>query len=124
MNLSIFQTESEALTGEIITQRRDFGCHPELGFQEHCTAGIVADAMNYLGLEIRTGMAETGVTALLNGKCPGPIVLLHFDKDAMPTQEETGATYASIFDGVMYACGHNDHAVIGMAVAKMLLEGE
>ena len=120
MNLSIFQRESEALADEIIAQRRDFHRHPELGFQEHRTAGIVADAMNDLGLKIRTGVAETGVIALLKGERPGPTILLRFDMDALPIQEETGASYASTFDGVMHACGHDGHTAIGMAVAKLL----
>ncbi|MEE8567372.1 MAG: amidohydrolase [Anaerolineales bacterium] len=120
MNLSIFQRESEALADEIIAQRRDFHRHPELGFQEHRTAGIVADAMNDLGLKICTGVAETGVIALLKGERPGPTILLRFDMDALPIQEETGASYASTFDGVMHACGHDGHTAIGMAVAKLL----
>ena len=120
MNLSVFQTESEALAGEIIAQRRDFHRHPELGFQEHRTAGIVVDALDRLGLKIRTGVAKTGVIALLNGVRPGPTILLRFDMDALPIQEETGAPYASEFDGVMHACGHDGHTAIGMAVAKLL----
>jgi len=120
MNLSIFQRESEALADEIIAQRRDFHRHPELGFQEHRTAGIVADAMNCLDLKIRTGVAETGVIALLKGERPGPTILLRFDMDGLPIQEETGASYASKFDGVMHACGHDGHTAIGMAVAKLL----
>ena len=120
MNLSIFQTESEALAGEIIAQRRDFHRHPELGFQEHRTAGIVADAMNCLGLKIRTGVAETGVIALLKGVRSGPTVLLRFDMDALPIQEEPGASYTSEFDGVMHACGHDGHTAVGIAVAKLL----
>jgi len=120
MNLSIFQRESEALADEIIAQRRDFHRHPELGLQGHRTAGIVADAMNDLGLKIRTGVAETGVIALLKGERPGPTILLRFDMDALPIQEETGASYASTFDGVMHACGHDGHTAIGMAVAKLL----
>lgn len=120
MKNSIFQRESEALADEIIAQRRDFHRHPELGFQEHRTAGIVADAVNDLGLKIRTGVAETGVIALLKGERPGPTILLRFDMDALPIQEETGASYASTFDGVMHACGHDGHTAIGMAVAKLL----
>ena len=120
MNISQFITESEALAEEIVAQRRDFHRHPELGFQEHRTAGVVADAMNDLGLKVRTGVAETGVIALLEGKRPSPTILLRFDMDALPIQEETGASYTSTVDGVMHACGHDGHTAIGMAVAKLL----
>jgi len=76
--------------------------------------------MNGLGLKVRTGVAETGVITLLEGKRPGPTILLRFDMDALPIQEETGASYASTVDGVMHACGHDGHTAIGMAVAKLL----
>ncbi len=102
--------------------RRDFHQHPELGFQEFRTAGIVARELNELGLEVNTGVAETGVVALLEGAGPGPTVLLRFDMDALPIQEETGAEYASQNPGVMHACGHDAHTAIGLTVARMLNE--
>ena len=75
--------------------RRDFHQHPEIGFQEYRTAGIVAKELNDLGLEVSSGIAETGVVAMLEGEKPGPTLLLRFDMDALPIQEETGAEYAS-----------------------------
>jgi amidohydrolase len=103
--------------------RRDFHRHPELGFQEFRTAGIVAKELNNLGLEVTTGVAQTGVVALLEGKFPGPVVLVRFDMDALPIQEETGADYASVNPGVMHACGHDGHTAIGLTVAR-ILEGQ
>jgi len=100
--------------------RRDFHRFPELGFQERRTAGIVARELSALGLEIRTGIAETGVVALIEGKQPGPVVLLRFDMDALPIQEQTGAEYASQNPGVMHACGHDGHTAIGLTVARLL----
>ncbi len=100
--------------------RRDFHKHPELGFEEVRTAGVVARELQALGLEVRTGMAETGVVALLEGRQPGPVVLLRFDMDALPIQEQTGAAYSSINAGVMHACGHDGHTAIGLTVAGML----
>ena len=91
-----------------------------LGFQERRTAGIVARELSALGLEIRTGMAETGVVALIEGRQPGPVVLLRFDMDALPIQEQTGAEYASQSPGVMHACGHDGHTAIGLTVARLL----
>lgn len=122
MDFSQFVRRSDTLSDEIVALRRDFHRHPELGFQERRTAGVVADALTNLGLEVHTGVAETGVVALLVGGKPGPTVLLRFDMDALPIQEETGAPYASIHDGVMHACGHDGHTAIGIAVAKMLHE--
>jgi amidohydrolase len=102
--------------------RRDFHRHPELGFREVRTAGIVAKELNHLGLEVSTGIAETGVVALLEGGKPGPVVLLRFDMDALPILEETEAEYASLTPGVMHACGHDGHTAIGLTVAQLLNE--
>jgi amidohydrolase len=99
--------------------RRDFHMHPELGFREVRTAGIVSRELHSLGLEVTTGVAETGVVAMIEGG-PGPVVLLRFDMDALPIQEETGAEYASQTPGVMHACGHDGHTAIGLAVARLL----
>ncbi|HEY44085.1 MAG TPA: amidohydrolase [Anaerolineae bacterium] len=122
MDISQFVHQSNALADEIVALRRDFHRHPELGFQEHRTAGVVAEAMTDLDLEVHTGIAETGIVALMVGGKPGPTVLLRFDMDALPVQEETGAPYASTHDGVMHACGHDGHTAIGITVAKLLHE--
>jgi amidohydrolase len=100
--------------------RRDFHQHPEIGFREVRTAGIVASELKELGLEVSTGIAETGVVALIEGDRPGPVVLARVDMDALPIQEETGAEYASQTPGMMHACGHDGHTAIGLTVARML----
>jgi len=100
--------------------RRDFHMHPEMGFEEVRTAGIVAKELTELGLEVATGVAKTGVVAMLEGSKPGPVVLLRFDMDALPIEEETGADYASQTPGVMHACGHDGHTAIGLGVARIL----
>lgn len=102
--------------------RRDLHRHPELGFQEFRTAGIVAKELSKLNLEITTRVAETGVVALLEGKYPGPVLLVRFDMDALPILELTGADYASQNPGIMHACGHDSHVAIGLTVAKVLSE--
>jgi amidohydrolase len=104
----------------MVERRRDFHRHPELGFQEVRTAGIVAQELNGLGLEVRTGIAHTGVVGLLEGDRPGPTVLLRFDMDALPIAEENATDYASTQPGVMHACGHDGHTTIGLAVARLL----
>ena len=100
--------------------RRDFHMHPELGFREVRTGGIVAKELEALGIEVTKGVGKTGVVGLLEGAKPGPTLLLRFDMDALPITEETGAAYASQINGVMHACGHDGHTAIGLTVAKIL----
>ncbi len=116
-----FLSEAQALFDYTRTLRRDFHMHPELGFQEFRTAGIVAKELTGLGLEVTTGIGGTGVVALIEGVKPGPVVLVRADMDALPITEETGASYASQNPGVMHACGHDGHTAILLTVAKMLL---
>ncbi len=100
--------------------RRDFHAHPEIGFKEVRTAGIVAKELQELGIEVTTGVAKTGVIGMLEGNGPGPVVLLRFDMDALPMDEETGVTYASQNPGLMHACGHDGHTAVGLTVARIL----
>lgn len=100
--------------------RRDFHRHPELGFQEFRTSGVVVRELNALGLEVTAGVAKTGVVALLEGARPGPVVMLRFDMDALPIVEESLAEYTSTYPGVMHACGHDGHTAIGLTVARLL----
>ncbi len=116
---SLFE-QAEALFAYTRQLRRDIHRHPELGFQEHRTAGIVARELQNLGLEVTTGVGRTGVVGILEGKHEGPTALLRFDMDALPIQEETGAEYASTQPGVMHACGHDGHTAIGLTVARIL----
>lgn len=94
--------------------------HPELGFKEIRTGGIVAKELEALGLEVTKGVGKTGVVGLLEGAKPGPTILIRFDMDALPIVEDTGAQYASQTNGVMHACGHDGHTSIGLTVAKIL----
>lgn len=113
--------ESMSLFESMRALRRDFHRHPELGFQEVRTSGIVAKTLRELGLEVTTGIGKTGVVAMLEGQRPGPVGLLRFDMDALPIMEETGAEYASQNAGVMHACGHDGHIAVGLTVARLLL---
>lgn len=115
-----FQTEANELFSYSRDIRRDLHQNPELGYQEVRTAGIVAKELGELGLDVTAGVGGTGVVALLEGQGPGPVVLLRFDMDALPVQEETGAEYASQHEGVMHACGHDGHVAIGLTVARIL----
>ena len=100
--------------------RRDLHRHPELGFEEYRTAGIVSAELNRLGLEVTTGVGKTGVVGMLEGGGPGPTVLVRFDMDALPVSEETGAEYASQNPGKMHACGHDGHVAVGLTAARLL----
>ena len=115
-----FLEHAEELFPYTQSLRRDFHMHPELGFREIRTGGIVAKELEALGIEVTKGVGKTGVVGLLEGAKPGPTLLLRFDMDALPIVEETGAEYSSTNPGVMHACGHDGHTAIGLTVAKML----
>ena len=115
-----FNAEAAALFDQLVAWRRDFHRHPELGFEEQRTAGIVARQLNDLGIEVQTGVGQTGVIGLLQGERPGPTVLLRFDMDALPITEENDVDYASSQPGVMHACGHDGHTAMGLAVARIM----
>jgi len=115
-----FLKQAEELFPYTQSLRRDFHMHPELGFRELRTGGIVAKELEALGIEVTKGVGKTGVVGLLEGANPGPTLLVRFDMDALPITEETGAEYASQNQGTMHACGHDGHTSIGLTVAKML----
>ncbi|MBM4456161.1 MAG: amidohydrolase [Chloroflexi bacterium] len=120
MTLPDFRSEADNLATQLIAWRRDLHQHPELCFQETRTAGLAARTLAKLGYEVRTGVGQTGVVALLHGGRPGPTVMLRADMDALPIQELSDAPYASQTPGVMHACGHDGHVAIGLAAATML----
>jgi len=100
-----FLKQAKELFPSTQSLRRDFHMHPELGFREVRTGGIVAKELEALGIEVTKGVGKTGVVGLLEGARPGPTLLLRFDMDALPILEETGAEYSSQNNGVMHACG-------------------
>ncbi|MEM7531372.1 MAG: amidohydrolase [Chloroflexota bacterium] len=120
------KAEAEALYPQLVAWRRDFHQHPELGFREVRTAGVVAEHLQDLGLEVSTGVGKTGVVAIVEGDEPlnddAPTVMLRFDMDALPIHEITDSDYQSQTPGVMHACGHDGHTAIGMGVAQLLTQ--
>lgn len=102
--------------------RRDLHEHPELGFQEVRTAGIVADALRSYGIEVTTGIGKTGVVGVLKGNRPGRTIGLRADMDALPIHEQTNLPYASKNAGVMHACGHDGHTTMLLGAARYLAE--
>ncbi|HEU4560855.1 MAG TPA: amidohydrolase, partial [Longimicrobium sp.] len=110
-----------AETELLIRTRRDLHQHPELAYQEHRTAGIVAERLRAAGYDVQTGIAETGVVGTLQGGAgSGPTLLLRADMDALPIVEETTHDFRSTVAGQMHACGHDAHTAIGLAVAERL----
>jgi metal-dependent amidase/aminoacylase/carboxypeptidase family protein len=95
--------EIAGLTPAMIGLRRDFHQHPELGFQEVRTAGVVARRLGQLGYTVRSALGRTGVTGFLKGGKPGKTVLLRADIDALPIQEEADVVWKSQTPGVMHA---------------------
>lgn len=112
----------EALQQDMVATRRQLHREPELGFQEVKTAALIAARLRAIeGVdEIHERVGKTGVTALIRGARPGPVLLLRADIDALPIYEATGAPYASTHDGVMHACGHDGHTTILLTVARVL----
>lgn len=105
----------------LVATRRDLHRHPEIGFQEHRTAGIAAQRLRAAGYQVRTGLAVTGVVGTLRGGAgDGPTLLLRADMDALPVQEECTHDFVSGTPGLMHACGHDAHVAIGLAVAERL----
>lgn len=108
------------LNDELIALRRDFHAHPEIGYGEHRTAGIVEEYLRDLGMDPQR-VSGTGVTAVLEGgSSEGPVLLMRADLDALPIAEDTGLEFASQNSGVMHACGHDAHISMMLITAKVL----
>jgi amidohydrolase len=106
----------------MVEQRRDFHMHPELMYDVKRTAGVVAQRLQQLGLsDIRTGVGRTGVTALLRGGKPGPVIALRADMDALPIDESASTLpWKSKTPGVKHACGHDAHTAMLLGTAEVL----
>ena len=111
---------ARVLQEQIVAWRREVHKHPELGFQEHRTAQLVADALRDIGIRVETGIGKTGVVGHLGEGRPS--VGIRADMDALPLQEANDVPYASQTPGVMHACGHDAHVGILLGVAKLLSE--
>ncbi len=120
--------QADKIEQKVITWRRDFHQNPELGNNEKRTAGIIAKHLESLGIEVKTGIAKTGVVGILKGGKPGPVVALRADMDALPVTERVPLPFASKVKaqfngqevGVMHACGHDSHVAILMGVAEVM----
>lgn len=124
------EKQINSITPKVIEWRRHIHQNPELGNQEFNTANLVAEHLRSLGIDVKTGIAHTGVVGLLKGRYPGPAIALRADMDALPITEECDLPFASKVKamhngketGVMHACGHDVHTANLMGVAKILSE--
>jgi amidohydrolase len=126
------ETQIESAVSRIepkcVAWRRDFHEHPELSNREFRTSKIIADHLRSLGIEVKEGVAKTGVVGILHGGKPGPVIGLRADMDALPVTERGNLSFASkvrsTFNGqdvgVMHACGHDTHVAMLMSVAEIL----
>ena len=122
------QRAVQGVMPRVVAWRRDLHAHPELGNRETRTAALVAEHLRKLGMEVRTGVATTGVVAVLKGGRPGPVVALRADMDALPVTEQVDLPFASKVRttyngqevGVMHACGHDMHVAMLMGAAEVL----
>jgi amidohydrolase len=120
MNPREILAEAQALLDETVTLRRRIHRHPELGLTLPRTQAAVLEALDGLGLEIRTGQRTSSVVARLSGARPGPTILLRGDMDALPMPEDTGLPFASEVPGTMHACGHDGHTAMLAGAARLL----
>lgn len=120
--------EAQAILPKVIEWRRHIHQYPELSNREVKTAKYVSDHLKALGLDVRTGIAKTGVLGILKGSQPGPVIALRADMDALPVQERNALPFASKEKGtyngetvnVMHACGHDAHVAMLMGTASVL----
>jgi amidohydrolase len=111
------------LNQELVDLRRDFHRYPELGFEEHRTAGIVENFLKSLGMRTER-TTKTGVVGLLEGSKHQPVLLLRADMDALPVEEENDVDYKSENKGIMHACGHDAHMAMLLVAARILTENK
>jgi amidohydrolase len=125
---ALVDQRAKDVSAKVIEWRRDFHRNPELSNRETRTAAKVAEHLRSLGMEVKTGIAKTGVVGILKGGKPGPVVALRADMDALPVTEESDLPFKSTVKaeylgqqvGVMHACGHDAHIAILLGVADVL----
>ncbi len=121
--IDLIRQKAEQYFPEVQAIRHHIHSNPELSFEEYKTAAFVASKLNEWGIQHQTGVAGTGIVALLEGKNPGKrCIALRADMDALPIQEANETTYRSKNDGVMHACGHDVHTSCLLGTAKILHE--
>ncbi|MEO6715834.1 MAG: M20 aminoacylase family protein [Novosphingobium sp.] len=108
------------LISPLVALRRDIHAHPELGFNEHRTAALIADELRSAGLEVHEGIGGTGIVAVVRGKEGSRTLGLRADMDALPIDEQTGLPWASTMPGCFHGCGHDGHVAMLLGAAQHL----
>lgn len=116
--------ETQAVAPRLVALRRELHRIPELAFKEHKTSKRVAEELRALGLQVETGVAQTGVVGVLDSGKPGPTLAFRADMDALPIQEATGLPFASEHPGAMHACAHDGHTATLLTVAGLLAQAK
>ncbi len=114
------KAEAEKIFPRMIRLRRDIHAHPELGYQEVRTSRLIASELRKFGIEVKTGVAKTGVVGLLEGSGKGRTVAIRGDMDALPMKELNKFDFRSTIDGRMHACGHDAHTTMVLGAAMVL----
>lgn len=127
VNTSRIRPAIQALQPQVVEWRRHIHQRPELGFKEQLTAEFVSQKLREWGIDYQTGIAKTGIVALIEGRKETPetsqkpkVLAIRADIDALPVQEENEVPYRSLHDGIMHACGHDGHTAIALATAYYL----
>ncbi len=120
VNFQQIRPEIQLLKQKLSEWRRQLHKYPELGFKEVLTSQLIAQKLQEIGLEPKTGIAKTGLTVLIEGELPGPTIAIRADIDALPIQEENEVSYRSQHKGIMHACGHDGHTAIALGTAYYL----
>lgn len=120
VDTSRLRPDVRSLQSQLVQWRRGLHQRPELAFRETLTAGFIAEKLHEWGIEHQTGVAQTGIVAVITGSRPGPVLAIRADMDALPIQEENQVPYRSQYDGMMHACGHDGHVAIALGTAYYL----
>lgn len=120
INREQIRPEIQSLQTDLVQWRRGFHQQPELAFTEKLTSEFVIQKLQAWGIPHQTGIAKTGVVAIIEGGNPGKVLGIRADMDALPIQEANEVPYRSQHDGIMHACGHDGHTAIALGTAYYL----
>ena len=123
MSKSILE-QAQATSGEMSAMYRELHAHPELSFEEVDTLDFIEKHLTELGLKVKRGAENAGLSAVLAGGLPGKTVGIRADIDALPVDEQTGLEFSSQNEGAMHACGHDSHIAILLGAAKLLCQNK
>ena len=119
-NFNQIRLDVQTLQPQLVQWRRRLHQRPELGFQEHLTAQLIAQKLQEWEIDHQTEIANTGIVATIKGDRPGPVLAIRADMDALPIQEGNDVSYRSQHEGIMHACGHDGHTAIALGTAFYL----